>query len=163
MKKYLILTIVIFCMSYPVYAQVSPYAIGLRLGGNGDINGVEISFQKGFSKVNRLELDLGFGGNSYHNRFFLAGIYHWDWNLTKGLNWYVGPGGGIGYYSYDDSHNNSDNYLNIAIGGQIGLEYNFNTSDVPILLSLDARPMWDFVGDNSGFGWGIALGVRYVW
>jgi hypothetical protein len=159
MKKFLIFTIVIFCMGHPIYAQVNPHAIGLRLGGNGDINGVEISFQKGFSKVNRLELDLGFGGNSNHNRFFLAGIYHWDWNITEGLNWYVGPGAGIGYYSYE----HSDGYFNIALGGQIGLEYDFNTLDVPILLSLDARPMWDFVGDNSGFGWGIALGVRYIW
>lgn len=163
MKKIIILTIVIFCTSYSVNAQVKPHAIGLRLGGNGDINGVEVSFQKGFSELNRLELDLGFGGNSHHNRFFLAGIYHWDWNITEGLNWYVGPGAGIGYYSYDDTYDNSNDYLNLAIGGQIGMEYDFNTLDVPILLSLDVRPMWDFVGDNAGFGWGVALGIRYTW
>jgi len=159
MKKFLIFTLVILGMSYYSYAQVNPHAIGLRIGGNGDINGAELSYQKGFNDVNRLELDLGFGGNSHHNRIFLAGIYHWDWNITDGLNWYLGPGAGLGFYSYDDG----DDYMNIAIGGQIGLEYDFNTLDAPILLSLDARPMWDFLGDNSGFGWGIALGVRYTW
>jgi hypothetical protein len=159
MKKILIFTLAIFCMSYIMNAQVNPHAIGIRVGGNGDINGVELSYQHGFNDVNRLELDLGFGGNSHHSRFFLAGIYHWDWNITEGLNWYVGPGAGIGYYEYDDS----DGYLNVALGGQIGMEYDFNTMNAPILLSLDVRPMWDFIGDNAGFGWGLALGVRYTW
>ena len=159
MKKILFLTLIILSISYYAKAQVNPHAIGVRLGGNGDVNGIELSYQKGFSELNRLELDLGFGGNSHQSRFYLTGIYHWDWNITEGLNWYVGPGAGIGYYSYDDS----SDYLNIAIGGQIGLEYDFNSLDAPILLSIDVRPMWDFVGDNAGLGWGAALGVRYTW
>jgi hypothetical protein len=159
MKRILIFTLVISCMSYITNAQVNPHAIGLRIGGNGDINGAELSYQKGFNDVNRLELDLGFGSNPHHSRFFLAGIYHWDWNITEGLNWFVGPGAGIGYYSYDDA----DGYLNVALGGQIGMEYDFNTLNAPILLSLDVRPMWDFLGDDAGFGWGVALGVRYTW
>jgi hypothetical protein len=159
MKKILIFSFIIVCMSYYANAQVNPHAIGLRLGGNGDVNGVELSYQKGFSEVNRLELDLGFGGNSHQSRFYLAGIYHWDWNITEGLNWYIGPGAGLGYYSNDDS----DDYVNVALGGQIGLEYDFNSLDAPILLSLDVRPMWDFIGDNAGLGWGAALGIRYTW
>jgi opacity protein-like surface antigen len=159
MKRIVIFTLVIFCMSYTINAQVNPHAIGLRIGGNGDINGVELSYQKGFNDVNRLELDLGFGGNAHHTRFSLVGIYHWDWNITDGLNWYIGPGAGVGFYTYD----NSDDYFNIGLGGQIGLEYDFNTLNAPILVSLDVRPMWDFIGDHSGFGWGVALGVRYTW
>jgi hypothetical protein len=159
MKKLLIFAFVIFCMSYYTNAQVNPHAIGLRIGGNGDVNGAELSYQKGFGEVNRLELDLGFAGNPHYSKFFLAGIYHWDWNITGGLNWYIGPGAGIGFYSYKDS----DDYISVAIGGQIGLEYDFNSLDVPILLSLDVRPLWDFLGDNAGFGWGTALGVRYTW
>jgi hypothetical protein len=159
MKKFLIFTLAVFCSSHYINAQVNRNAIGLRFGGNGDVNGVELSYQKGFNDVNRLELDLGFGSNPDHTRFFLAGIYHWDWNITKGLNWYVGPGAAIGYYSYHES----DDYINFALGGQLGLEYDFNTMNAPILLSLDVRPMWDFVGDHAGFGWGVALGVRYTW
>lgn len=159
MKKLLILILIIVSISSFINAQVSPHAIGIRFGGNGDINGVEVSYQQGFSKLHRLELDLGFGGNSHQNRFLVAGIYHWDWNMTGGLNWYIGPGAGIGYYSNDDAND----YLNLAIGGQIGLEYNFNTLKTPLLLSLDYRPMWDFASDNAGFGWGLALGVRFTW
>jgi len=159
MKRILISSIVILSLSCGAIAQVNPHAIGLRFGGNGEINGVELSYQQGLSDINRLELDLGFGSNSNHNRVFFAAIYQWDWNITEGLNWYVGPGAAIGFYSYD----HADYYFNIALGGQIGLEYDFNTLDVPLLLSLDFRPMWDFLGDNSGIGWGVALGIRYTW
>lgn len=131
----------------------------MRLGGDGDVNGAEISYQHGIGSSNRIELDLGFGGNKNHNRMFLAGIYHWNWNITKGLNWYAGPGAAVGIHSYD----NSNGYINIGLGGQIGIEYDFNTTNTPILLSIDSRPMWDFIGDYSGFGWGTALGVRYTW
>lgn len=138
-------------------AQVNSNAIGLRLGG-GDINGAEISYQNRLSNVNRLELDLGFGTNGNHDRIFLAGIYHWVRNIDGGFNWFIGPGASVGYYSYD----NSDD-INVAVGGQIGVEYDFQDMDLPLLLSLDARPMWDLLGDNTGLGWGVALGIRYIW
>jgi len=140
-------------------AQVNPHAIGLRFGGDGDVNGAEFSYHHGIGDANRLELDLGFGANKNHSRMFLAGIYHWDWNITGGLNWYVGPGASVGFYTYDGN----DSYINIALGGQIGLEYDFNALGAPLLLSLDGRPMWDFLGDNAGLGLGACLGVRYTW
>ena len=159
MKKFLAIVFVIFSMSFIAQAQVNPHAIGLRLGGDGDVNGGEISYQHGLGEANRLEFDLGWGGNKDHSRMVFTGIYHWDWNITSGLNWYVGPGASIGFYEYD----NGDDYINIGIGGQIGIEYDFISLGAPILLSLDWRPMWDFVGDNNGLGWGAALGIRYIW
>jgi hypothetical protein len=128
-KKISVFVIVIFSLSYYAQAQINPHAIGLRLGGNGEINGAELSYQHGLSDRNRLELDLGFGANKNHNRTFLAAIYLWDWNLTGGLNWFVGPGASIGLYSYNDN----DGYMNVALGGQIGLEYDFNIHSAPIL------------------------------
>ena len=159
MKKLLIFAFILFSISFYTKAQVNPHAIGLRLGGDGTTNGAEFSYQHGKGEANRLEFDLGFGYNKNHNRMLLAGIYQWDWNLTGGLNWYVGPGASIGFYTYDDS----PGYINIALGGQIGLEYDFNTLGTPLLLSLDSRPMWDFIGDNAGLGWGVSLGIRYTW
>lgn len=158
MKRILVSVIFVFSFAYCTQAQVNPHAIGLRLNGNGDVNGVEISYQQGLGNKNRLELDLGFAGNNHQDRMLFAAIYHWDWKITSGLNWYAGPGAMIGLYSYD-----TGDYLNIAIGGQIGLEYDFSNLTAPILLSIDARPMWDFIGDYNGLGWGAALGIRYVW
>lgn len=158
MKKILLIAFLFSGFGLISQAQINPHALGLRLGGGDDFYGGEISYQHGLSDANRLEFDLGWGGNDHHNRMFLTGIYHWDWNLTGGLNWYVGPGAGIGFYHYDYS----EDYTNVAIGGQIGLEYDFNKNGAPILLSLDVRPMWDLLGDYSGFGWGTALGIRYT-
>jgi hypothetical protein len=158
MKKILLIVALVSCLTFIANAQVNPHAIGLRLGG-GSFNGAEISYQQGIGNANRFELDLGWGGNSHYNRLSVTGIYQWDWNITSGLNWYVGPGASIGLYSND----NNDGYINVALGGQIGLEYDFKKQGAPILLSLDVRPMWDFLGDNSGLGWGTALGIRYVW
>jgi len=140
-------------------AQVNPHALGLRLGGDGNVNGAEISYQQALGGKNRLELDLGFGGNKNQSRVYLAGIYQWNWNIKGGLNWYAGPGATLGFYSYD----NFENHVNVGVGGQVGLEYDFNSMKAPILLSLDTRPMWNFIGYGSGLGWGVALGIRYTW
>lgn len=141
-----------------MYAQVNPHAIGLRFGGNGDVNGAEISYQHGMGDANRLELDLGWSGNNDQGRMSLAGIYHWDWNITDSFNWYVGPGATLGYHD----HKNENDHFNVGVGGQIGIEYDFS-ANVPLLLSLDARPMWNLLGNDSGLGGGLALGLRYIW
>ncbi len=140
-----------------VQAQVNPHALGLRLGGNGTYSRAEISYQHGMSDVNRLEFDLGFSGNKDYKAMFLTGTYQWVWNIQGGLNWYAGPGAALGFANSDDNSS-----FNLGVGGQIGIEYDLNTIKAPLLLSLDFRPMWSFIGD-SGFGWGFALGVRYTW
>ena len=62
--------------------------------------------------------------------------------------------------------------ISLGVGAQIGLEYDFLTDlDVPLQLSLDLRPMAHFylLGHYKPandlyqyFGWGVALGVRYI-
>jgi hypothetical protein len=137
-------------------AQVSPYALGARLYGGDTYNGAELSFQKGLNDRNRLELDASFGFKSSNTRIALVGIYHWDWNIVGGFNWYIGPGAMVSYDNYESS-----SYVNVGLGGQIGIEYKFR--GLPLLVSLDGRPMWDFLGDVNGIGWGAALGLRYTW
>jgi hypothetical protein len=158
-KKFILLFVLIFLLSlYNSQSKVHPNAIGLRLGGDGNDNGVELSYQMGVNKENRFEFDLGFGSNKNNNRMFLSGLYHWDWNIKGGLNWFVGPGATLSIHS--DKKDNGG--LSIGLGGQIGLEYDFNYKKTPLLVSLDLRPMWDFIGNNNHLGWGAALGVRYT-
>jgi len=137
-------------------AQISSHALGARLYGGDTFSGAELSYQKGLNDRNRLELDGSFGFKKDFTRIALVGVYHWDWNIAGGFNWYIGPGASL---SYDNFENNS--YINIGLGGQIGIEYKFK--DLPLLISLDGRPMWDFLGDVNGLGWGAALGIRYTW
>ena len=145
--------------TYSVQAKINPHALGVRFGGDGTVNAAEFSYQQKVTDFNRMEFDLGFGTGNNQDRLYLVGIYHWDWNLSGGLNWFIGPGASIGLYSNEDSNS----YINLALGGQLGLEYDFSHLNAPILLSLDARPMWDFIGDDVGLGWGVSLGVRYIW
>lgn len=104
-------------------------------------------------------MDLSFGISPKVNRLFLIGMYHWVKNIDGGLNWFVGSGASVSFDNYD----NSDSFINIGLGGQIGLEYNFNAINAPFLVSIDVRPLWDFLGDHAGLGWGAALGLRYTW
>jgi hypothetical protein len=91
---------------------------------------------------------------------FLAVIYHWNWNITDGLNWYAGPGAAVGLYNYDNNQVISSG-ANLGVGGQIGIEYDFNHHGTPLLLSLDARPMFDLIGYYD-IGWGTSLSLRYT-
>jgi hypothetical protein len=170
MKNSFLMITMVMAFITTTSAQVNPNAIGIRGGGGfgGDYGG-EISYQKGLGEANRLELDFGYrnrkykfngNGNSwYYRHFSVSGIYHWVWNLKDGLNWFIGPGAQLGFY--DDYYDNNSG-ISLAIGGQIGLEYDFNQHGVPLLLGLDARPMWDFVGYYSGFGGGAAFSLRYT-
>ena len=165
MKKLLITGIIVLMASVSMNAQeISKNALGLRLGDNDGFGG-EISYQARLSNSNRLELDLGWRDGKSYDGFKLAGLYQWVMNIEDGFNWYVGLGGGVGSYSFNDNNNfnNGDDYNDTFVfaAGDIGIEYNF---DIPLLISLDFRPELGF-GDerynNNDLGLDIALGLRY--
>lgn len=142
-------------------AQVNPHAIGVRFHSGGSWNGGELTYQHGFGDKNRLEIDAG--GRSHRNwgHFGVAVIFHWVMNITEGLNWYIGPGATVGSYRHK---NWSENGLTLGLGGQIGMEYDFNQHDVPLLISLDWRPMFGFYtySDYDAFGYGGGFSIRYT-
>ena len=156
MKKVLFTLIAVLALSFGVKAQST---IGLRLGA-GAASNAEISFQAGMNS-NRMEFDLGWNnfanvGNQTWTNVSLSATYQWVFPIVGGLNWYVGPGAILNLY--DITHlNNSNRHFGIGVGGQIGIEYAFN---IPLTLSLDARPMWNFIGYTNNWG-GVALGIRY--
>ncbi len=165
MKKIVLLVVAIATFSLVSQAQVNDKTLGLRL-----TNGIEGTFQKAFGSSNRLELDAGLALGSHYFGLSAAGMYHWVWNINEGLNWYVGPGVGFNMYSYSfvnynynqGYYNDRETRLGIGVGGQVGIEYDFSTLDVPLLVSLDYRPMF-FFGSYDGFSYyGIGLGVRYI-
>ncbi len=159
MKKVIYSTVMLLGLAFGVQAQdISKNALGLRIGDNDGFGG-EISYQRGLSKNNRLELDLGWRDSNHVDAFKLAGLYQWVWNIDGGFNWYAGVGGGVGSWSYDYK-GVSDSGTFLFAAGDIGIEYNF---DIPIQLSLDFRPELYFNDDwrEDNFGPDIALGIRY--
>ncbi|MDO1500629.1 hypothetical protein Q2T40_10850 [Winogradskyella maritima] len=159
MKKLMLIAIAFIGFTAVSNAQlIADNAIGLRLG-DSDGFGAEISYQRALGDNNRLELDLGLRSGNRYDGFKLAGLYQWVWNIDGGFNWYAGVGGGVGAYEYDSPFDNGDDSETfIFAAGDIGIEYNF---DIPLMLSLDARPEFGFGDFNDDLDFDIALGIRY--
>jgi len=158
MKKLFLLSIALFGFALSSNAQqISKNAIGLRLG-DSDGFGAEISYQRALGDNNRLEADLGLRSGDGYDGFKLAGLYQWVWLLEGNFNWYAGAGGGIGSYSFDIPYKGNDSETFIFAAGDIGIEYNF---DIPLQISLDARPELGFGDYRNDLDFDIALGVRY--
>ena len=164
MKKVILSAIMLLGLVFSAQAQeISKNALGLRLGDNDGFGG-EISYQRGLSKNNRLEFDLGWRNSKHVDAIKLVGLYQWVWNIEGGFNWYAGVGAGLGSWSYD-KNGFSDSGTFALVAGDLGIEYNFQ--EAPFQLSLDIRP--EFYLNNSGdnqfredsFGPDIALGIRY--
>ncbi|MDY0160972.1 MAG: hypothetical protein RBR64_06500 [Bacteroidales bacterium] len=157
MKKLLLIGAFLIGAFFVANAQVNSNAVGIRLGG-GTILGAEFSYQKGVSEKNRLEIDLGWNGNPDYHVLSAAFGFHWDFNIIEGFNWFVGPAVMVGMWT--DIINDAS--FGIGVGAQGGVEYDFGHLNVPVLVSIDVRPLWNFQNIYGGLGFGSALGVRYI-
>lgn len=160
MRKRLLTTLMLMGLAWSTQAQdISKNAIGLRLGDNDGFGG-EVSYQRGLSKNNRLEFDLGWRNSKNVDAIKLAGLYQWVWNIDGGFNWYAGAGGGLGSWRYS-TKDFDDSGAIIFAAGDIGIEYVF---DIPLQVSLDFRPEIYFNTEgyrDDNFGPDVALSVRY--
>lgn len=171
MKKVILSAFMLVGLAFTAQAQApgEKNAIGLRLGDNDGFGG-EVSYQRWLGESNRLEFDLGWRDSRYYDAVKLVGLYQWVWNIEGGFNWYVGAGGGLGSWKYNNDvppwldNNNNNGYDEsgtfLLLAGDIGIEYNF---DFPLQLSLDFRPEFYFGDDfrEDDFGPDIALGARF--
>lgn len=156
MKKIILSATMLIGLAFTTQAQdISKNALGLRLGDNDGFGG-ELSYQRGLSDNNRLELDLGWRNSKNTDAFKLTGIYQWVWNIDGNFNWYAGVGGGLGSWSNNDINNDG---TFVFAAGDVGIEYSFD--EAPIMLSLDARPEFGFSDFNDDLGFDIALSIRY--
>ncbi len=162
MKKVFLLVAVFIGFTALTNAQeIADNAIGLRLG-DSDGFGAEVSYQRALGGDNRLEVDLGLRSSSNYDGFKLTGLYQWVFPLDGDFNWYVGAGGGLASYEFDNDRFGDDNDETfVFVAGDIGIEYSF---DIPLMLSLDFRPEIGFGDDrfdNNDLDFDIALGIRY--
>ena len=161
MKRFLTLVLFALAFGFNAFAQdIAKNALGIRLGDNDGFGG-ELSYQRGLSKNNRAEFNLGFRNSKNYDAFKLTGLYQWVWNIEGGFNWYAGVGGGVGSYTVSNKFNdNNDSGVFAAVAGDIGIEYIF---PIPLMISLDFRPEF-YLGDeyrDNNFGSDIALSLRY--
>jgi hypothetical protein len=155
---YTFLVLTLFGFSFLSAQQIADNAIGLRIGDNDGL-GAEITYQKTLFANNRLEFDLGWRNSKSFDAIKLAGLYQWVNTLDGDFNWFIGAGGGLGNVSFENKELNDGIFIFAA--GNIGIEYNF---DIPIVVSLDARPEIGLTGYddfNNNVDFDIALSIRY--
>lgn len=147
MKK--ILAIALSVLAFAAVASAQPRAIGIRAGYDA-----ELSYQHSLGQ-NFLEFDLGAAG---YKDIVVSGIYDFCFGLADGFNFFVGPGAQVGMYKYAKADEAEGTHIGVGLGGNLGIEYQF--SGIPFNISLDWRPMWDFLG--AGGHWSSAnIGFRY--
>lgn len=146
--------------------EIADNTIGIRLGHYYGV-GPEISYQKKLSDNSRLEAGLSWRGHVNYNDIKLVGLYQRVFNFEplEGMNWYVGAGGGVGFWNYNsgfyyyDNGRNKSNGVYFLAAGNGGVEYKFK---FPLLVSFDARPEFGFGSFRSGFNVDVAVGARYT-
>jgi len=155
MKKFIILFFIGFCLTATSNAQDYNTGIGLRggfsngltikhfIGTNAALEGILASRWKGFQVTGLYEIHNGFPD-------------------VDRLNWYYGIGAHIGVWNGDYAKwgDPGVSYTVVGIDAILGLEYNF--SEIPINLSLDWKPAYNFYGYSAFWGGGGALSIRYI-
>ena len=80
------------------------------------------------------------------------------------FKWFFGFGAHIGFWNGDYTYHywgtTGETYTVVGIDGILGLEYSFK--EVPISLSLDWKPAFNFVGYSGWWADGGALSIRYI-
>ncbi len=125
-------------------------------------NALGVKFYPGavtFKHFTSSKVSLEAIGYFYNRGTRITGLYEFNFPLAdiQNLNWYVGPGAHVGFYS-----NKYGGSTSFGVDGVIGLDYKIEKA--PINLSLDWQPSIEF-GDNygNGFsgGWG-GFAIRYT-
>lgn len=155
MKK---LTLILaFVLSLSVVANAQDYKTGIGLRG-GFYNGLTVKHFIGDKAALEGLLATRWGGLE------ITGLYeiHKPLSDVERLKWFFGFGGHVGFYDGDNTTWGTAGTTYSVVGADLilGLEYSF--SEIPLNLSLDWKPLFNFIGYNKFFGDGGALSIRYI-
>ena len=156
MKKIAVTCLIVFCLFSISYAQDYNTGTGLRAGFS---NGLTIKHF--ISAKSALEGILA----SRWRGFEITGLYeiHNQAFNTERLKWYVGFGGHIGFWNGDNTKRwgtPGTKYTVIGIDGILGLEYSF--TEIPVNISIDWKPSYNFSGYSGLWADGGAFSLRYI-
>jgi len=131
-------------------------AIGLKF-----IYGVALTGKVFISKNSALEGILKYNGaGGLGSNIAFTGLYEYQSpiNGVDGLQWYIGGGGHVNYFSWKD--NNIDGVTSYGVAGILGLEYKFGK--LPLALSADWQPGY-LISPDSGFSAeNGGVGIKYT-
>ncbi len=135
-------------------AQLENHAIGIRAQLGINSANLDLSYQLKLNDKSRADIGLGISEQYANTATILYGnfsvYYQRVHNLTAGLNFYYGIGG---HYRYRISAGIFSSGFKQNIGGLsalLGLEYNFNALNVPLVFAVDYNPLF-FLGSFTNF------------
>jgi hypothetical protein len=154
MKKNFLLALVAVVITFSqASAQSYKNAIGLGLDFGSGSTLIGPSFKHKFNSNTAGQAELLFGDHSTRLQAFYQ--YHQAIDGASGLNWYIGGGPGLNFFSY--SGYDQTNFLLIPMAG-----LDFKIPSAPIAMSFDWRPT-AWIGDNSDFEAGrFGFGFRFT-
>lgn len=119
-------------------------------------NGGGLTLKTFLNPKNALDFTGFFRGQGF--RVGVSYQIHGDLNSEGNLKWYFGPGVHVGFYKFDALPADDGTY--IGASGVIGADYKFK--DLPINISLDWQPTFEFHSGSAFFEpWG-GLSIRYT-
>lgn len=157
MKKIVIVCLIVVCLGSIVNAQDYRTGIGLRGGFESGLTVKHFTHEK-----SALEFIL----SSRWRGFELTGLYevHIQAFDVERLKWFVGFGAHVGFWNGDYPYKYwgtpGTSYTVVGLDGILGLEYSF--TEVPINLSLDWKPAFNFIGYSGFWADGGAVSIRYI-
>ncbi len=148
MKSVWMIAVLFTAITFGSTAQTYQTAIGIRGGFSNGITGKH--FISDHSAVE--------GILSLRNKgWMITGlyqVYNPAFDVDK-LYWYYGGGAHIGYWEKYES-----NHFGLGLDAIIGLEYMF--SPVPLAISIDYKPMFNFYNLPRFMANEVALSLRYT-
>jgi hypothetical protein len=149
MKKYIILFLLSLALTVSVFAQRKGMGIGYTTALGAKF------YPAAFTIKQKIVPNVMLEGLMYFwNGARVTGLVEWHHNIQglPGLRWYAGPGVHLQF------NETSSNYF--GIDGVVGLDWKIK--NVPINLSLDWQPSFDFTNNNNFKGEFGGLSIRYV-
>ena len=154
MKNLLIIILGITFFQNIGYSQVNSSSIGLNTNFMHGKAYNHLSYQMRLNNSNRLNFNLAYSGGLnfnkeyYFHTFSSSIFYQHVWNIKGGFNWYLGAG--VQVLSFKNNvPTMSNSYTYLGIGPEIGIEYDFNKHNVPLVLGVNYRITKGF--NKSGY------------
>ncbi len=169
LKKILLSGVFLLLVTISSFGQPYKTGVGIRFGGIA----TGVSVRHFVSSKGAFEGLASFGRHA----FIITGLYEsfHAFPNAEGLSWFFGGGAHVGFhqdeyryeYYYYKGHGNKtikvyeDGDEQFSFGGDfiIGLDYKFKNT--PIDISLDVKPMIDFVPGLYGY-WEGAISFRFT-
>jgi hypothetical protein len=155
MKSKILITLFLVCVSFSSFSQDYRTGIGFR---GGLYNGLTIKHFVSYNAAYEALITSRWEGVEF------TGLYeiHHQFPGLERLNGYYGIGAHVGFW--DGDHTNwgtaGTQYTTFGVDGILGLEYSFKF--LPVNISLDWKPEFNFVGYTGFWYDGGAFSIRYI-